>query len=167
MMKDSAKFKKTLDKAFKNLLTSNRFFPGWANRILIPEYGDMQLRRWKRKNSESGGVWHPLNKTYAKSKLRRYASMPGGGRTMMIATSRLLAGIIPPKNRAEAGVKGPKEEFRKAVTKNSVILTTSVPYAKEVNEEREFTSVSQEQRRKWALEYAKYLARGLRLKADS
>jgi len=167
MMKDSAKFKKTLDKAFKNLLASDRFFPGWANRELIPAYSDMQLRRWKSKNSESGGLWKPLNKAYAKRKLDRFASMPGGGRKMLIASGRLLAGVIPPEARSQLSVQGPSEEFRKVVTKNSVVLSTAVPYAKYVNEEREFTSVAQQYRRKWALQYAKYLARGLRTKADS
>lgn len=156
------KFARSVDDAFKKLLESKNLFPGWANRELMPMYSDMQLKRWRSENADSGHKWNPLSETYAKRKRTKFANSPGRGRKILLASGRLLAGVIPPETRSALSVQGPEEEFRKLVTRKSITISTVVPYAKYVNETREFTSISDKIKRAWARDYLAYLVRGLR-----
>lgn len=154
-----AKFERSLDKKFATLLKPDNLFAGWANREFQKLYGENQKARWMSEGASEGRSWKPLNQRYALRKRIDYADEPGRGTKMLIATGRLFAGVMPPEQRG--AFRGNAEEFRKVVEKKSVRIATTVPYAKFVSEEREFSVFSSKTRITWARSYKSYLIRGI------
>jgi hypothetical protein len=104
-------------------------FRGLFNRVLYPMFKKAQLARWSTENSSEGQKWAPLNAKYREYKLDKFKeSPPYNGTKMLIATNRLIDSVI-----------GPSADHRKIVEPKRLIISTTVPYAKYVNEKRNFT----------------------------
>lgn len=162
------------------------FFSGWAKRRLPELYANFQKARFISEGAYMGGSqWAQLNADYKKQKIRRYGagtkfkmvagqgwtpsgsypSYPGGGRKTNIATSRLLAGILPPKFRGE--FHQPRgEEFRMIVEPKRAILATTVPYARDVDRARAISEYPKVFKKMLLADYAKYVMRGILKKGD-
>lgn len=105
---------------------------GWLNRVAYPEIINAQLRRWQSEGASEGEKWQALNPAYARSKLKRFADYPGGGRKMLIATGRLVDSMT-----------GRSEEGRKIVQETKLTIVSTVPYGEYVDEVRDITSLSE------------------------
>lgn len=105
---------------------------GYLDRVVYRQYQNAQRDRWKNINvgNDFAGEqpWAPLDPAYAKWKLKKYKDNTfGGGQEMLIATGRLFWGVV-----------GPSPDHRKIVENRKLLITTSVPYAKFVDEKRKF-----------------------------
>lgn len=104
---------------------------GWLNRVAYPTIINAQRMRWASENATEGSSWTALNQLYANRKLRKYASYPGAGRKMLIATGRLVAGVLGDN----------QNDHYKLVSDNRLEVGTTIPYAGYVNEARNFTDL--------------------------
>jgi len=123
---------------------------GYLNRNLYRQYQNAQRTRWQTEGASEGTKWLPLNPGYAKRKLVRFASYPGGGRKMMIATKRLFDAVV-----------GPSGEHRKEVTSRSLTIGWTTPYAVYADEKRPFSSFSNKTEQQMYDGLAKYLIEGI------
>lgn len=80
----------------KKYLDRARLIDGYINRVIYPTYRRRQMKRYQTENASEGTRWAPLNPSYAKRKLTKFASYPGQGRKMMIATGRMKDSVIGP-----------------------------------------------------------------------
>ncbi len=107
---------------------------GWLNRVAYPKIIKAQQMRWITEGASEGDGWAPINPTYARYKLRKYADYPGAGRKLLIATGRLYQGMTG-ENRAD---------HYKLATETTLEVGTTVSYAKYVNETRNIVELSPE-----------------------
>lgn len=114
-----------------NKMLDQGLIAGWLNRVAYPMIIEAQRQRWASQNATEGGSWRPLNPSYAIRKLKKFADYPGGGRHMLVATSRLVNSVTGDE----------KTEHYKVVTNNRLEVGTIVPYAKYVDEDRNFTTL--------------------------
>jgi hypothetical protein len=119
---------KDAQKVLGDMLKRERAMQSYFNRNLLEQYRNIQRKRWMTQGESEGSPWRALNPDYAARKKRVYASYPGGGTKMLIATNRLITGVV-----------GPGGDFRKVTTPRSITLSTVTPYAKYVDEDRTFT----------------------------
>lgn len=96
----------------------------FLNRIVYPMYQNIQRERWM---TEGFGKWPKLNTRYARYKRVKFASFPGQGTKMMIATNRLQKSVV-----------GPGDGHRKIATDKKLIVGTTVEYAEHANKARPF-----------------------------
>jgi hypothetical protein len=96
----------------------------------------VQARRWMSQGASEGYPWKPLNKSYAKYKLKRYASYPGGGSKLLVAKSRLLG--------ANTGRPTQGGDINKLIQNGTLYVRVAVPYAGYVNSDREIKRFSPE-----------------------
>ena len=101
---------------------------GYLNRNVLEQYRNAQRKRWMTENASEGTVWTRLNPGYASRKKKQFAAYEGRGTKMLIATNKLFKSVI-----------GPGNGFRKVTTPKTLTLSTSVEYAKHVDEARSFT----------------------------
>jgi len=118
----------------------------WLNRYAYPEILKVQLKRWQTEGSSEGERWESLNPDYAKSKLKRFGTYPGGGRKMLIATGRLYQSMT-----------GRSSEGRKLVENTKLTLASTVPYGGYVDDKRDITTLSDSTVERFAEELLKYL----------
>lgn len=144
---------------------SSMFFEGWANRRLPRLYANAQRTRWMTEGASEGPKWKKLSSGYAASKKWRFASYPGAGNVVLIATSRLLAGLLPPEERKNERSFG--EEFRKIIQNKKVTFKTTVPYADDVNQERPFSVWTQRTMNSFVRDYKTYLIASIRGQSPS
>lgn len=103
----------------------------FLNTTVFDMYRQAQIKRWMTENVSEGSKWKKLTPNYKKWKLKRYASFPGGGRKLLIATGLLSRSAIG------QDVSG----FRKIVNDRSLIINiseTRIPYARDVAKARPF-----------------------------
>lgn len=120
-----------ISKRLAGIETRGKKLQSFLNREVVEIYRNLQRRRWITENRSEGERWTELNPIYKKWKLVRFATYDGSGRKMLIATGRLYKSVI-----------GPGKGFRKVATPKKLVITTSVPYAKDVNDVRDFTEYS-------------------------
>jgi hypothetical protein len=118
----------------------------WLNRYAYPEILNVQLQRWQTEGASEGVQWESLNPDYARSKLKRFANYPGGGRKMLIATGRLYESMT-----------GRSTESRKLVEENRITLASTVPYGGYVDDKRDITTLRDDTVERFADELLKYL----------
>lgn len=140
--------KSQINQRLKELVKRTDDSSAWLNRNGYRIYQNAQTRRWKTEGASEGFKWDKLNKRYAKYKLKKFKGKPGGGRKMMIATSRLVSSVA-----------GKSSDTRKLVTKRTMHVLTAVEYAEYADEARTFTKFSKRYREKFGSEYLKYLKR--------
>lgn len=101
---------------------------GYVNRVIYEQYKEAQRDRWETEGASEGRPWPQLSQKYARQKLKRYATYPGSGRKLLIATGKLVD-----------AVSGKDSTFhRKLVTNDKMIISVTVPYGSFVNERRPF-----------------------------
>ncbi len=122
-----------ISRKMNQMLMRGNLTSGWLNRVAYPKIIEAQRMRWASENATEGGSWRALNAGYAIQKLKRFASFPGGGRKMLIATGRLVDSVTGDN----------KQDHFKLVTQNRLETGTRVDYAKYVAEDRPFTAFGQ------------------------
>lgn len=120
-----------IKKKLDGMLTKASLAKGWLNRVAYPMVIEAQRMRWASEGASEGSSWAPLNTSYAIRKLKKYASSPGGGRKMLIATSRLVGGVTGDQ----------AADHYKLVTDKMLMVGTTIGYAKYVNETRNFVKL--------------------------
>jgi len=123
---------------------------GWLNRVAYPKIIEAQRLRWVSQNTSEGKAWEPINTLYAIRKLTRFRDYPGGGRHILIATSRLVKGMTGDN----------KSDHYKLVTETRIEVGTLVAYAKWVNEDRDITSLGDRTVKGLIRDLQRYLAKG-------
>lgn len=109
-----------------NLITA------FLNRVIYPMYQNAQRLRWTSQNTTEGPQWAALtSRAYAIRKAIRFASFPGGGQQLMIASGRLFNSVTGDD----------LADHKKLVEGNSLIILTSVPYAQYVDPVRNFSTM--------------------------
>jgi hypothetical protein len=119
-------------KSLQAKLDRTKLMSGFLNRVIYPMYQNAQRMRWASFNATEGSLWASLDSKYAKRKLIKFASFPGGGRKMMIAKGRLFNSVTGDS----------LEDHRKIITDNSIEVLTTVEYAGFVDEKRPFLKLS-------------------------
>lgn len=123
---------------------------GWIDRVAYPQYQNLQRERWMTEGASQGTSWPSLNPKYEKYKARKFASFPGGGTKMMIATSRLFNSVIGDD----------LENHRKIATDTSLEVFSTLDYAQYPNVRRNFTDFSQATMEDLANQAAQYIMGG-------
>jgi hypothetical protein len=136
--------------ALKGMVSRAGLVRGWLNRVGYPIIIEAQRMRWASENATEGASWKPLSAKYEKYKTRRFASAPGGGRKMMIASGRLIAGVTG---------DDPKDHY-KLVEDTKLSVGTTVPYAEYANEARNFTELSSTTTKELADKLGEYIRTG-------
>jgi hypothetical protein len=137
MAKVSAKVVKSgVTEALEKMVKRANLTEGYLNRVVYRQYQNAQRNRWRNINEgeDFGGEkpWAELNPIYENLKYRKFLDNPfGHGEKMLIATGRLFFGVV-----------GPGEDHQKIVTNKRIEISTTVPYAKYVDEARTFTEFS-------------------------
>lgn len=126
------------------------FAAGYLNRVVYPQILQIQLNRWRSEGASETGAWAPLNPSYARQKLNRYAAYAGGGRKILIATGRLVDSMTNPRS---------KDHF-KMVEKNRLYVGSKVEYGGFVNELRDITGLSRRTIDGLVKGYLNYIATG-------
>jgi hypothetical protein len=127
---------------------------GYLGRVVYPEILNIQGRRWATENASQGDQWIPIMPDYARRKLRRYQSYPGGGRKLLVATDTLRQAMTNTK-----GGTGDKYHHR-ILTNREVGFYITVPYAGFVDKVRDITSLTKQQIDGFAKGFAKYITSG-------
>lgn len=117
----------------KSLTMRAASLQSFLNNNVVKQYQNIQRKRWITENNSETGQWAPVSTDYAKAKKRRFASYPGRGTKLLIATGKLQKSVI-----------GPGDGFRKVTTPRSLTISTSVEYAPYVDKERSFSTYGRE-----------------------
>lgn len=145
--------KSGVEDRLKGMITRGKSVSAYMNRVLLKEYKDAQNERWQTQGASQEKQWAPLSPLYVRQKKKRFASFPGGGNKMMVATSRLSAGAL--------GLDS--QYYYKIVTDNSFIFGINLgalPYAKYPGVRRPFMSFSDNTLKKWMDGIANYVGKG-------
>lgn len=135
-----------IGQSLKAMISRARNMQGFLNRVVYKEYQNAQRERWISENDSEGTRWKRLTKPYSDYKKTKFASYPGSGNRMLVATGRLYQSVI-----------GPSSEHYKLTTSKSITIGTRVPYAKYVDEERTFTTFGEDFGKNIGEKLAKYL----------
>jgi hypothetical protein len=130
---------KEIDSMFNRV----KLIDGWLNRVAYPAYQTYQIERIEKKNPRNGG-WAPLNPVYAKRKLTKYASAPGGGRFIGVATGKLAGSLVGKSSEAPEFVPSKFSGHRKIVSGGRLTIATTVEYARYFDENRTITKFAPE-----------------------
>jgi hypothetical protein len=135
---------------FNDMADRSKLMAGWLNRVAYPELIKVQRVRWQTEGSSEGEKWDALNPSYRTLKLKKFADYPGGGRKMLVATSRLVTSMTGEN----------KEEHWKLVKGNELQMGSIVPYAGFVDDSRDITTLSDETVERLADMAADYIVNG-------
>lgn len=133
--------KTNVDKYLKGLLKKQKTIPAFLERAIYPRYQTAQRDRWKSENSSEGRKWKSLNPGYAAYKRKKFASYPGAGKAMMVATGALY--------NAATG-QGPG--LSKIITDRQMVISIQkgvIPYAEYAGSVRPFMSFSKKRISEW------------------
>lgn len=113
----------------------------FLNRNIFQMYQKAQIERFQTENASETGQWQSLNSKYLKRKKKKYASFPGGGNAVMIATGKL-------KDAATG-----RANFTKLVTNTSFTISIdlgSIPYAVYPGKMRPYMEFSDATENSWS-----------------
>lgn len=126
---------KGIEEQLDEMVKRANMVPAYLNRVVYRQYQKGQRERWKTENAGddfAGGKWDSLDPAYETWKHAKYMdNATGHGTKMLIATGRLLFGVV-----------GPSEEHQKVVGSRSIRINTTVPYAVYVDAQRTFSEWS-------------------------
>ncbi len=111
----------------------------YLNTVVYQQYKNAQRKRWMTEGASEGERWKDLDPKYAAWKKKRYATSPGQGRKMLIASGRLFSAVV-----GEGMGEGKVQEHRKIVTNKSIEIGWTTPYAPYVDDVREFSDFGDE-----------------------
>jgi|GEM_PF-7021294 len=149
---DGITIKKKADgigKSFEQMLKNANGLSAYLNRVVYRQYQNFQRTRWMTENASEGDKWKPLSPAYKRWKHINLPEYPGAGGKMLIAKGRLYQSAI-----------GPGADHRKIVTKNTIKISVTTPYADYVAQVRpfmEFGRASIDDIKKGVKEYMKHL----------
>jgi hypothetical protein len=147
-------FEKTSDGievTIRAIVTRGHTMSSYLNRYLYPKYQQAQIERWQTANQSQREEWRALTPQYKKRKIKKFASYPGGGQVLMVATSRL--------SMAAQGRDG----ALKIVTDRTMTVGVDLgvlPYAKYPGAVRPFMTFSDETIQDWVDGVARYVMTG-------
>lgn len=119
----------------KGMLSRANLVQGWLNRVAYPRLIKIQRERWQSEGANEGTKWTPLKSDrYKRYKLTKFADYPGGGRHLLVATSRLVDSMTGDN----------QNDHWKLVTNRSLEVGSLVPYAPYVNDARNIVVLSDE-----------------------
>jgi len=118
-------------------------------RNVYKQYQKAQMKRWQTQGSSGTGQWAELSEAYAATKRVKFASYPGHGVTLLVATNRLQKSVI-----------GTSGEHRLMVAERSIRIATVVPYAEYVNDARQFEKLGEKTTREILNGIKRFLAKG-------
>lgn len=118
----------------QGMLDRSKAVQGYLNRNVYRQYQNAQRARWMSENDSEGAKWKALDPKYAARKKIKFASYPGAGSKMLIATSRLFSAVVGEGSNSEG-----KSEHRKTATSKSLEIKWSTPYAVYVDDARPFS----------------------------
>lgn len=159
------KVQDNVTKRLEQMIARGKDARAFFARVVIPSYRMTQKKRWITENATpevSGGPWPKYEETFSNPvaaaryrayKKRMYSSFPGGGRKMMINTNRLFKSVIRDGGASSDGYI--------LMTSNELIVATSVPYAKYVDEKRKIMSFSDSWVNDLKIRLRSYLAKGV------
>lgn len=118
-------------------------------------YVATQAKRWQAENADPnispGPTWPKLTEAYSKRKLKKFASFPGGGQKIMVASGTLVNAVL-----------GRNEHARKLISQSTLVVAVDLPYAKYANDPRNFTKFSKAWINKLKQDYVNYLSGGIK-----
>lgn len=138
------------------LLTRGKAISSYLNRVTYPAYQQAQIERWTSENSSQGDTWKPLLPEYQKQKRKKFASYPGSGNALMVATGRLASG---------AQGSNPAYAY-KIITDDSMTVGVNgdaLPYAQYVGVMRPYLQFSDATIQEWTGGIAQYIMNGVGL----
>lgn len=138
--------------SLKAMLSRAGMVAGFMQRVTFEELKLAQEQRWITENQSEGSAWTRLDPTYASYKKKRWASSPGGGTKMMIASGTLVA--------AATG-RGPG--MIKLISDTSFVVSIDkgvVPYAEYAAETRPIMRFSDSTVNRWKKQIADYIFKG-------
>lgn len=124
-------------------------------RTLYPFYKRKQEERWISQNSTEGQTWTQLSLGYLNRKQKLLQKDQGkypGGKKILVLTGTLFDSVVGRDKRFH----------RKLVTPNRFQIATAVPYAKYVNEKREFVGFGDKTNEEIRTMMSDYLLRKLK-----
>ena len=121
-----------IEDQMKKMLDRSNRMQAYLDRIVYRQYQNAQRERWITENASEGTPWAALNKRYKEYKKKAFASYPGGGSKMLIATGELFKSVI-----------GPGGSHRKTATDKQLAIYWTTPYAVAVGDIRPFNVFSQ------------------------
>jgi len=175
----------SIEKNLQGMIERGNSMKGFLNRVTYTQYQKFQMERWKTENASEGGRWKALQPAYKLYKLKRYGggpkfkwvggqgknrpwqragnwkNYPGSGTKTLIATGRLVSSVIGPVVGASAFPMAPSQkDHRKIVTNKSLEVYTTVEYAGDVAEDREFMVFSRRHMREMIEAATRYMGNG-------
>lgn len=182
-----------LERFKKQIARAPQHFDAWAARTLPRLYGNAQRMRWASDGSTEGRTWDPpMSPGYVKWKTRYFAGWAGGGTKTQLASSRLMAGMLPPGERQGIFLgafpervltpsgrvvhdstywrslrSGWGREFRAIQGGGKVQYLTAVPYAREASERNEIFRFEKATRAGFRRSFRAYLKRAALRKGAS
>lgn len=156
--------KKVIDEIEQSLdamVQRGKKMEGYLNRVVYGQYQAAKAREWETEGQSEGATWKSINKDYERRKKIRFADAPGAGAHLLIATGRLVSSVIGPSSEWTVfDVKGAAKDHRKKVERKSITISTVVPYAEYVNQEREFVGLGDDSQALIFKGLAKYMITG-------
>ena len=140
----------TILKQLQSMMDRAKMAQGYLDRVVYKQYQNRQRKRFITQGNSEGTEWPSLNPKYAQQKLKRFASFPGGGRKMMIATGRLQQAVI-----------GPGGEHRKVSTNSRLIVSWTTPYAVYTEDVRPVNVWDEKQTKQMYEDFASYMMKGV------
>lgn len=155
-MADSAKITALEDgikKSLDGMISRGKSTSSYLNRNLLQQFKDAQNQRFQTLNSSQGSTWAPTTQKYSNYKRKKFASYPGAGNALMVATGRLAAGAMGQD----------ASNYYKTVTDRSFtfgINLGTLPYAKYPGVRRPFMSFSDDTLVDWYTGIQQYITKG-------
>lgn len=124
----------------------------YLDTVVYKQYQEAQVERWETEGaSELKRKWTALSPIYRANKLRKFSGFPYAGKRIGIATGELAKSVIG----------SDRSYHRKLVTENQLVISSTLDYATDFNEERSFTKFSPEFKREVAKGITKFLKASL------
>lgn len=120
------KVQDTATQRLEDMVSKGKDSRSFIKKHLKPFYIDAQRERFDSENVSQGSQWEALSPKYAKYKLKKYATFPGGGRKINVATGRLYRTLTFQEDNA----------INEMTDDRTWIVIFDVPYGKFVNEAR-------------------------------
>jgi len=122
----------------------------WSKREGYLVYQKAQTKRWSTMNASEGSTWKPLKSSYEQWKLNKKKEDPSkypGGKKLLVLTGELFKSVTG-KGSAFHTVKFNRQGFQ---------VSTTLPYAKYVNETRDFKKVGAKTRQDFKNSLSKFV----------
>lgn len=129
------KIKDTVSDRLKAMIEKGKSAEGFFAQVAYPEYRNAQRKRFLTENDSQGNKWSPLNAKYKEWKRVNYAGWVGDGQKTNIRSGRLITSLLGKSFGEGESVDGTKEH-RLMIQDKFMLVGTTVPYAKHVDDVR-------------------------------